>query len=68
MPRPQLASASYVLALPSCPKCGTRMLLVQIVSLSLCEDERTYECSRCEHEIMEIVAFKQAGFAGGWQA
>jgi DNA-directed RNA polymerase subunit RPC12/RpoP len=43
-----------VIACPSCPKCGTRMLLVHIFPDRPEHDQRTYECPRCEHEVTEI--------------
>ncbi len=44
-----------VIACPSCPKCGTRMMLVRIFADRPGYDERTYECPRCEHEITEVI-------------
>jgi len=60
MPVSRFAAASYVLALPSCPKCGSQMVLVQIVPYDVNKDERSYECRSCEHEITEVVAFEEA--------
>src|ERR1700757_777409 len=48
-----------VIACPSCPKCGTRMLLVHIFSDSPGHDQRTYECPRCEHEVTEIFQLER---------
>jgi DNA-directed RNA polymerase subunit RPC12/RpoP len=42
-----------VIACPSCPKCGTRMLLVHIFPDNPGIDRRTYECPRCEREVTE---------------
>jgi DNA-directed RNA polymerase subunit RPC12/RpoP len=49
-----------MIACPSCPKCGTRMLLVLIFPDRPGYDRRTYECPRCEHEVTEIMEFKNA--------
>jgi hypothetical protein len=49
-----------VIACPSCPKCGSRMRLVLICPTALGRDERTYECPRCEHEVVEDFQFKKA--------
>jgi len=46
-----------IIALPSCPKCGTRMTLVHIFPDRPGYDQRTYECPRCEHEITEVIEF-----------
>jgi DNA-directed RNA polymerase subunit RPC12/RpoP len=48
-----------VIACPSCPKCGTRMLLVRIFPDSPGHDQRTYECPRCEHEVTEIFQLER---------
>jgi DNA-directed RNA polymerase subunit RPC12/RpoP len=47
-----------MIASPSCPKCGTRMLLLLIFPDRPGYDQRTYECPRCEHEVTEIMKFK----------
>jgi hypothetical protein len=48
------------IALPSCPKCGTRMTLVHIFPDRPGYDQRTYECHRCEHEITEVIEYPKA--------
>jgi len=45
-----------VISCPSCPKCGTRMLLIRIFPDRPGYDQRTYECPRCEHAINAVVA------------
>jgi DNA-directed RNA polymerase subunit RPC12/RpoP len=50
----------HVIACPSCPKCGTRMLLIRIFPDRRGYDQRIYECPRCEHEVTEIMEFKRA--------
>jgi hypothetical protein len=57
---PLILVPPYVIACPTCPKCGTRMKLVLILPSSLGRDERTYECPRCEHEVVENFQFKKA--------
>jgi hypothetical protein len=57
-----IPSDSYFAAIPrpSCPECGTRMMLSRI-SLVLNKpdhDERSFECSNCGNEHTEIVKFK----------
>jgi tRNA(Ile2) C34 agmatinyltransferase TiaS len=49
-----------VIACPSCPRCGTRMMLILIFPESLGYDQHTYECPKCEHEITKIVPIKKA--------
>jgi DNA-directed RNA polymerase subunit RPC12/RpoP len=57
----QIELSPAVMASPSCPKCGIRMLLVRIFPDRPGYDQRTYECPRCEHEVTEIVRFRKAG-------
>ena len=52
--------SAHVIACPSCPKCGTRMLLIRIFPDRPGYDQRTYDCPRCEHEVTEIMEFKRA--------
>ena len=49
-----------VLASPSCPRCGARMLLVRILPHASGYEQRTYECPRCDHEVTEIIQFNKA--------
>jgi hypothetical protein len=49
-----------VIACPSCPKCGKRMVLIHIFPDRPRRDQRTYECPRCEHEITEIFQLERA--------
>ena len=49
-----------VIACPSCPKCGTRMLLVRIFPDIPGIDRRTYECPRCEHEVTESFQLERS--------
>jgi hypothetical protein len=49
-----------MLACPSCPKCGTRMMLVGILPDRPGHDQRIYECRSCEHEITEVIQFRKA--------
>ncbi len=46
------------IARPTCPKCGARMSLVRIFPDKPGYDQRTFECPRCEHEIIEVVKYK----------
>jgi hypothetical protein len=52
--------ASLLVANPSCPKCGIRMMLVRVLPDRPGSDVRTYECPRCEHEVIEIVQYRKA--------
>jgi|SRR6516165_6309750 len=47
-----------VLGLPSCPQCGTRMLLIRILPERRGYESRTYECPRCEYEITEVIPLR----------
>jgi transposase len=47
-----------VIVRPSCSACGMRMSLVRIFPDKPGYDQRTYECPRCEHEVTEIVRFR----------
>lgn len=51
---------SSFMARPSCPKCGTRTMLVRIFPDRPGYDVRTYECPRCEHEVVEVVQYERA--------
>ena len=53
-------STSYSVSIkrPSCPKCGTQMLLSRIEPDAPDHDKRTFKCSACSHELSEIVKFK----------
>jgi DNA-directed RNA polymerase subunit M/transcription elongation factor TFIIS len=48
-----------VIACPSCPKCGTRMMLILILPERRGYDLHTYECPRCEHEITETIEIRK---------
>ena len=52
-----------VIACPSCPKCGTRMVLIHIFPDRTVHDQRTYECPRCEHEVTEIFQLERIELA-----
>jgi DNA-directed RNA polymerase subunit RPC12/RpoP len=53
----RIALPPPVVACPRCPKCGTKMALAYIFPHKLGQDQRTYECPRCEYEVTEIVKF-----------
>jgi DNA-directed RNA polymerase subunit RPC12/RpoP len=55
-----IACSPRVIACPSCPKCGTRMLLIHIFPDRPGYDQRTYECPRCEHEVTETFQLEGA--------
>jgi hypothetical protein len=57
MATPALVLAPKIVACPSCPKCGTRMSLAYIFPHKPGQDQRTYDCPRCEYEVTEIVKF-----------
>jgi hypothetical protein len=48
------------IASPRCPKCGAQMSLVTVSVRGDDNDECIYECARCQHEITEIIKFKEA--------
>jgi hypothetical protein len=39
----------------ACPKCGTYLWLVRILTGGLRFNRRTYQCSRCKYEITETA-------------
>ena len=47
------------IACSSCSMCGTRMLLVRIFPDTPGNDQRIYECSRCDHEVTEIFQLER---------
>jgi hypothetical protein len=51
-----VGNSPSVIACPSCPKCGTRTMLVRIFPDSPGHDQRTYECP-LRDEVTEIMAF-----------
>jgi DNA-directed RNA polymerase subunit RPC12/RpoP len=57
----RIAIMPVVLACPSCPACGTRMLLVSVSPDKPDHDRRIYECPRCLHEVTEVIQFRKAG-------
>jgi hypothetical protein len=59
MPASKLITA-VAIASPRCPKCGAQMSLVTISVRGEGNDERICECARCQHEITEVIKFKEA--------
>jgi hypothetical protein len=51
---------AVAIAPPRCPKCGAQMSLVAIFPDRERNDQRIYECARCQHEIAEFINFKEA--------
>ena len=43
-----------------CPKCGAQMSLSTTFLDREGNDERIYECARCQHEITEVIKFEEA--------
>ena len=44
---------------PACPKCSAIMQLARIEPTDkLDHDERTFECTQCNHSFSEIVTFR----------
>jgi hypothetical protein len=41
-----------------CPKCDAPMYLARITLDKLDHDERTFECSECDHSITEVVRYR----------
>jgi hypothetical protein len=39
---------------PSCSQCGTQMLLVRILPDGPGNEQRTYKCSWCPHQMTEV--------------
>jgi tRNA(Ile2) C34 agmatinyltransferase TiaS len=46
----------WVIERPRCPKCQTRMSLARIAPCSSGYDLRTFECSKCERVLKEVIA------------
>jgi transposase-like protein len=42
---------------PSCPKCGTAMMVVRIEPHTPGQQMRTFECPSCDWSESEVVAF-----------
>jgi transposase-like protein len=61
--RDSIALPPAVLACPSCPRCGTRMSLVRIFPDKPGYDQRTYECPSCQHEVTEVIQFRERRLA-----
>ena len=57
------ASAFAVGACPSRPRCGTRMSLVRIFPDKPIYDQRTYESPGCQHEVTEVIQFREIRLA-----
>jgi endogenous inhibitor of DNA gyrase (YacG/DUF329 family) len=55
--RPRL-SVSPTVERPACPRCGGQMWLSHIEPAKPGHDRRTFECPRCQREIVEIVQFR----------
>jgi hypothetical protein len=59
MPNSQIAKIQFAkIDLPSCPNCGSQMLLTRIVPDEPGYDQRTFECGHCDTEITRIVKFR----------
>ena len=43
---------------PSCPKCGSGMLIARIEPDAPDHDLRTFECPACQHAETKVVKFK----------
>jgi DNA-directed RNA polymerase subunit RPC12/RpoP len=43
---------------PSCPRCGTRMMLARIEADKPDYDKRTFECPECQHSESLIVKYR----------
>jgi predicted RNA-binding Zn-ribbon protein involved in translation (DUF1610 family) len=43
---------------PSCPKCGTAMLLTSLEPDKPDHDKRTFDCAGCGEQVSEVVKFK----------
>ena len=61
----KLTFLPFVIACPSCPKCGTRMMLTYVVPERKVYERRIYECPRCEHEVTETIRYMEASYSLG---
>jgi DNA-directed RNA polymerase subunit RPC12/RpoP len=51
----------------TCRECGSRMWLTRINSQPFNLEQRTYECTRCFHEVMELFEVSvEAAKAAPW--
>jgi ribosomal protein S27AE len=48
---------------PACPKCSTRMMLARITPARVGFDLRTFECPRCDHVHVVMVATEAFGMS-----
>ena len=46
----------WVIERPRCPKCQTRMRLARVAPGPSGYDLRTFECSKCEHVLKEMIS------------
>jgi hypothetical protein len=53
-------STPVAIASPRSPKCGAQMSLVTVSVRGEGNNERIYECARCQHEVTEVINFKEA--------
>ena len=58
MPRSNPSHQEPLIA-PRCPKGHSPMPLVRMPSAQPGYDERTYECSRCDQEVTEVIKFRR---------
>jgi predicted RNA-binding Zn-ribbon protein involved in translation (DUF1610 family) len=46
------------IALPKCPACGALMWLASIEPDKPDYDRRSFECPRCQEELVEVVKYR----------
>lgn len=55
---PTAIPSPKVIDRPSCPKCGTKMMLRRIEPDAPDHDKRTFECPSCNHEETFVFKYK----------
>jgi hypothetical protein len=58
MQKGQIIPLPLIISRPSCEICDARMWLVSIEPDKPDHDRRTFECPRCQHEVVVVVKYK----------
>lgn len=45
---------------PSCPNCGTEMMISRIEPDKPDHDMRTFECPKCNHDVSLVVKYQES--------
>ena len=58
MPQAQIIPHPRIISRPCCEFCNAEMWLVSIEPDEPDHDRRTFECPRCQQELVEVVKYK----------